>query len=76
MTLTERKGNIRGREFPTDTGIDGNACEETSKDQRWVGLYRQIPDTDTRLISFSLSLSLYLLSSLLSFSFALSLSPH
>jgi len=57
MTLTDRKGNIRGREFPTDTGIDGNACEETSKDQRWVGLYRQIPDTDTRPISPSLSLS-------------------
>lgn len=36
MTLTDRKGNIRGREFPTDTGIDGNACEETAKDQRWV----------------------------------------
>lgn len=55
MTLTDRKGNIRGREFPTDTGIDGNACEETAKDQRWVGLYRQIPDTDTRPISLSLS---------------------
>lgn len=55
MTLTDRKGNIRGREFPTDTGIDGNACEETTKDQRWVGLYRQIPDTDTRPISLSLS---------------------
>ena len=90
MTLTDQKGNIRGREFPTDTGIDGNACEETSKDQRWVGLYRQIPDTDTRLISFSLSLSLSfssllatlslsLLSSLLSFSRSLALrisSPH
>lgn len=58
MTLTDRKGNIRGREFPTDTGIDGNACEETAKDQRWVGLYRQIPDTDTRPISVSLCLSL------------------
>jgi len=70
MTLTDRKGNIRGREFPTDTGIDGNACEETAKDQRWVGLYRQIPDTDTRPISLCLSL--------LSLSLALSLSlpPH
>jgi len=58
MTLTDRKGNIRGREFPTDTGIDGNACEETAKDQRWVGLCRQIPDTDTRPTSLSLSLSL------------------
>lgn len=58
MTLTERKGNIRGREFPTDTGIDGNACEETAKDQRWVGLCRQIPDTDTRPTSLSLFLSL------------------
>lgn len=56
MTLTDRKGNIRGREFPTDTGIDGNACEETTKDQRWVGLYHQIPDTDTRPISLSPSL--------------------
>lgn len=47
MTLTNRKGNIRGREFPTDTGIDGNACEETTKDQRWVGYRRQIPNPDT-----------------------------
>lgn len=47
MTLTDRKGNIRGREFPTDTGIDGNACEETTKDQRWVGYRRQIPNPDT-----------------------------
>jgi len=30
MTLTDQKGNIRGREFPTDTGIDGNACESLS----------------------------------------------
>lgn len=60
MTLTDRKGNIRGREFPTDTGIDGNACEETSKDQRWVGLCRQIPDTDTRPTSLSFSLSFLL----------------
>lgn len=59
MTLNDRKGNIRGREFPTDTGIDGNACEETTKDQRWVGLCRQIPDTDThnQPLSFSLSVS-------------------
>ncbi|OAD55886.1 WW domain-containing adapter protein with coiled-coil [Eufriesea mexicana] len=41
MTLTDRKGNIRGREFPTDTGIDGNACEETTKDQRWVGYFEK-----------------------------------
>lgn len=47
MTLTNRKGNIRGREFPTDTGIDGNACEETTKDQRWVGYRHQIPNPDT-----------------------------
>lgn len=58
MTLTERKGNIRGREFPTDTGIDGNAWEETTKDQRWVGLCRQIPDPDTRPTSLVLSLLL------------------
>lgn len=37
MTLTKLKGNLGGREFTTDTGIDGNACEETTKDQRWVG---------------------------------------
>lgn len=41
MTLTEQKGNLRGREFSLDTGIDGNACEETTKDQRWV--LRQTP---------------------------------
>jgi len=64
MTLTDQKGNIRGREFPTDTGIDGNACEETTKDQRWVGLCRQIPDTDTRPTSVFLSLSLSLFCSL------------
>jgi len=68
MTLTDQKGNIRGREFPTDTGIDGNACEETTKDQRWVGLCRQIPDTDTRPTSVFLSLSLSLYLSFLSFS--------
>lgn len=73
MTLTDRKGNIRGREFPTDTGIDGNACEETAKDQRWVGLYRQIPDTDTQPISLSLSPFL-LLSLVARFSYSLSLS--
>jgi len=69
MTLTDQKGNIRGREFPTDTGIDGNACEETTKDQRWVGLCRQIPDTDTRPTSvfLSLSFSLSFLSSLFRF---------
>lgn len=71
MTLTDRKGNIRGREFPTDTGIDGNAYEETTKDQRWVGLCRQIPDTDTRPTSLSFSLSL---SHTLSLSVFLSLS--
>lgn len=63
MTLINRKGNIRGREFLTDIGIDGNACEETTKDQRWVGLHHQIPDPDTRP-TFSLSsLSLSLLPS-------------
>ena len=36
MTLTKLKSNLGGREFTTDTGIDGNACEETTKDQRWV----------------------------------------
>lgn len=75
MTLTDRKGNIRGREFPTDTGIDGNACKETAKDQRWVGLYRQIPDTDTRPISVSLHLSPLSLAIHLSLALALSLFP-
>ena len=56
MTLTNRKGNIRGREFPTDTGIDGNACEETTKDQRWVGYRHQIPNPDTTNL-YSLHLS-------------------
>lgn len=77
MTLTDRKGNIRGREFPTDTGIDGNAYEETTKDQRWVGLCRQIPDTDTRPTSLSFSLSLPLVASLtLSHTLSLFLSSH
>lgn len=77
MTLTDRKGNIRGREFPTDTGIDGNACEETAKDQRWVGLCRQIPDTDTRPTSLFLSPSCSFSSCIyLSLSLSFSRSPY
>lgn len=31
------KYKTESRELNKDTGIDGNACEETTKDQRWVG---------------------------------------
>lgn len=58
MTLTEQKGNLRGREFSLDTGIDGNACEETTKDQRWVGLFvKYLILTPTNLTDHDVRLS-------------------
>lgn len=38
MTLVEARAYSKSRKYYLDTCIDGNACKETSTDERWVGI--------------------------------------
>lgn len=51
MTLYEERACCKSRKHYLETCIDGNACKETSADERWVGILAVLTQPPRQLFS-------------------------